>query len=288
MADGPTMRTKPTLILLHGGPGFDHTTSKPAFSALADIARIIYFDHRGNGRSTGNDPKSWNLTQRGDDVKGLCDAFGIEKPIVYGLSFGGFVAQSYATRHPDHPAKLVLASAAARIDFDEVFAAFERIGGEEVRHVAETYWREPTAERRAKYIEVCVPLYRARADADPHMLKRGILKNDVALRFNGPRNEHGRMDFRGDPARIRCPVLVMAGERGPITPLSFSEMIATSILSHLVRLERFAECGHGVVPDAPEKAFRVLCDFILGARRLTSARSRSTALVLPVRITRCG
>jgi pimeloyl-ACP methyl ester carboxylesterase len=129
VADGPTMRTKPTLILLHGGPGFDHTTFKPAFSALADIAQIIYFDHRGNGRSTGNDPKSWNLTQWGDDVKGLCDAFGIEKPIVYGLSFGGFVAQSYATRHPDHPAKLVLASTAARIDFDEVFAAFERIGG---------------------------------------------------------------------------------------------------------------------------------------------------------------
>jgi proline iminopeptidase len=36
------MRAKPTLLLLHGGPGFDHTSYKPAFSALADIAQVIY------------------------------------------------------------------------------------------------------------------------------------------------------------------------------------------------------------------------------------------------------
>ena len=49
--DGSTMRQKPTLLLLHGGPGFDHSIYKPAYSALADIAQIIYLDHRGNGRS---------------------------------------------------------------------------------------------------------------------------------------------------------------------------------------------------------------------------------------------
>ena len=49
--DGPRMRAKPTLLLLHGGPGFDHTLYKPAFSALANVAQIIYLDHRGNGRS---------------------------------------------------------------------------------------------------------------------------------------------------------------------------------------------------------------------------------------------
>jgi proline iminopeptidase len=92
--DGPVMRAKPTLLLLHGGPGFDHSSFKPAFSALADIAQIVYIDHRGNGRSSGDDPKRWTLTQWADDVKGLCDTLGIEKPIVYGVSFGGFVAQA--------------------------------------------------------------------------------------------------------------------------------------------------------------------------------------------------
>jgi pimeloyl-ACP methyl ester carboxylesterase len=49
------MRAKPTLLLLHGGPGFDYTSYKPAFSALADIVQIVYLDHRGNGRSSGED-----------------------------------------------------------------------------------------------------------------------------------------------------------------------------------------------------------------------------------------
>ena len=34
--DGPAMRERPTLVLLSGGPGFDHTVFKPAFAQLAD------------------------------------------------------------------------------------------------------------------------------------------------------------------------------------------------------------------------------------------------------------
>jgi proline iminopeptidase len=40
VADGPAMREHPTLLLLHGGPGFDHSSFKPAFSQLADIAQV--------------------------------------------------------------------------------------------------------------------------------------------------------------------------------------------------------------------------------------------------------
>src|SRR5207302_3212698 len=51
--DGPVMREKPVLLMLHGGPGFDHSIYRPAYSALADIAQIVYLDDRGNGRSEG-------------------------------------------------------------------------------------------------------------------------------------------------------------------------------------------------------------------------------------------
>src|SRR5947209_13830189 len=61
--DGATMREKPTLLLLHGGPGFDHTIYKPAYSALADVAQLIYLDHRGNGRSDPGPKESWTLAQ---------------------------------------------------------------------------------------------------------------------------------------------------------------------------------------------------------------------------------
>ena len=106
--DGPGMRQKPTLLLLHGGPGFDHSIYKPAYSALADIAQIVYLDHRGNGRSEDGPRESWHLAQWGDDVRAFCDALGITDPIVLGASFGGMVALAYATRHPNHPSKLML------------------------------------------------------------------------------------------------------------------------------------------------------------------------------------
>jgi proline iminopeptidase len=136
--DGPTMRAKPTLLLLHGGPDFDHTLYRPAFSALADIAQIIYLDHRGNGRSSGDDPKTWNLAQWGDDVRAFRDMLGIEKPIVYGASFGGMVALAYATRHPEHPGKLMLVSteAAGTSHPERRVALFERLGGPEAGELA--------------------------------------------------------------------------------------------------------------------------------------------------------
>jgi proline iminopeptidase len=96
--DGPAMREKPTLLLLHGGPGFDHSIYRPAYATLADIAQIIYLDHRGNGRSEDGARESWNLAQWGDDVRAFCDALGIVNPIVLGASFGGMVALAYATR----------------------------------------------------------------------------------------------------------------------------------------------------------------------------------------------
>src|SRR3981189_883701 len=136
--DGPAMREKPTLLLLHGGPGFDHSIYKPAYSALADIAQIIYLDHRGNGRSDEGARESWNLTQWGDDVRAFCDALGIVNPIVLGASFGGMVALAYATRHPAHPSKLILISAAAAGNsyLERRVALFERFGGPEVGALA--------------------------------------------------------------------------------------------------------------------------------------------------------
>jgi proline iminopeptidase len=106
--DGPLMREKPVLLMLHGGPGFDHSIYRPAYSALADIAQIVYLDHRGNGRSEDGPREGWNLAQWGDDVRAFCEALGISDPIVLGASFGGMVALAYATRHPPHPSRLIL------------------------------------------------------------------------------------------------------------------------------------------------------------------------------------
>ena len=258
--DGKSMRQRPTLILLHGGPGFDHTLFKPAFATLTDVAQIIYLDHRGNGRSDYGDPSTWNLAQWGDDVRAFCDTLGIVKPIVYGVSFGGFVAQSYATRHPEHPGKLVLVSTAARPDWPAVFAAFERIGGVEAARLAEAYWLTPTPERRIAYREKCHPMYYTKPARDLSALARSIVHDPVNLHF--ATGEFARMDFRAALARIRCPTLVIAGDSDPITPMAFSESIVAHLPPALTRFVRFANCGHGVAHDAPEQLFATLREFI--------------------------
>jgi proline iminopeptidase len=50
--EGPEMRDRPTVVLLHGGPGsFDHSYFKPDFGRLAQVAQVIYLDLPGHGRS---------------------------------------------------------------------------------------------------------------------------------------------------------------------------------------------------------------------------------------------
>lgn len=260
--DGAVMREKPTVVMVHGGPGTDHTVSKPYFSQLTDVAQVVYYDHRGNGRSSGKDPRAWNLAQWGDDLRGLCDALGISRPIVIGTSFGGFVSLSYATRYPDHPAGLVLISTAAHVDFDEVFRAFERLGGPDVAKIARDYWENPTDEGRALYRDRCLPLYRQTSSISQDWLSRILWRNETALHFNGPQAEHGRMDFRNDLHRIACPVLLMVGEEDPITPPVFSDTIAAGLPDSWLTYHRFPECGHGVVADKPDEAMQAIRDFV--------------------------
>jgi pimeloyl-ACP methyl ester carboxylesterase len=70
--DGMTMRERPTVVLLHGGPGFDHTPFKAAYASLAEIAQVVYYDHRGNGRSEHGPRERWNLDQWADDLRTMC------------------------------------------------------------------------------------------------------------------------------------------------------------------------------------------------------------------------
>ncbi len=256
--DGPNMRKKPTLILLHGGPGADHSIYKPAFSRLSDICQIVYYDHLGNGRSEKGDPKDWTLARWGDDVKGLCDALGIERPIVYGASFGGFVAQSYATQYPDHPGALILAATAAKVEFESIFAAFDQIAGPEAAALARAYWTDPTAELRSAYAERCVPYY-ARFEFDPNLMSRIVDHAAVGLHFNGPNNEHGRFDFRAELVNVSCPTLVLAGKHDPIMPSTFGSEIAQHLQD-----ARFLtlEAAHLLEHDASDAFFTTLSNFI--------------------------
>jgi len=263
VADGPKMRERPTVVLVHGGPGGDHTAYKPDFGVLSDIAQVIYYDHRGNGRSEMSSSDHWTLAQWADDLKGLCDYLGVQNPIVVGASFGGFVAQAYAVRHPGHAGKIALISTSAKVDFEEIYRAFGVLGGPEIEAIARRYWDNPTDESRAEYRERCVPLYSLQRQSDTDWLNRMIIRNETALWFNGPKNEQGRMDFRQSLETIDCPVLVMCGENDPIMPIAFSEAIASYVPKRHLTMHRIADCAHAIPSDQPEQFFGLLTSFIV-------------------------
>jgi proline iminopeptidase len=257
--DGGAMREVPTVVLLHGGPGFDHSNFKPDFSPVAEYAQVVYFDHRGNGRSEKSDVSRWTLAQWGDDVRALCDALGIVKPVVLGVSFGGMVAMSYATRHPEHPAKLVLCSTAARIRQDRALEMFEKLGGEHARTVARRFFEDPTPERTEEFKQVCFPLY-TREPMQPEFQSRSVQRMSVTKHFF--EGEIKTYDLIAALAKVKCPTLVTAGDRDPITPIGDSEDIAAALPAKLVQFERFADCGHGVHRDDPQRFFRLLREFV--------------------------
>ena len=132
-----------------------------------------------------------------------------------------------------------------------MFAAFERAGGKAARDVAEAYWLEPTMERRLAYLDKCFPYYNTRARRDPDVLSRAVVRHEVGLAFNGPNNEQGRMDFRAELSRIKCPVLVLAGDTDPIVPISLTETMAACLPPHLCASSGLPIAGTGCIWMTP-------------------------------------
>jgi pimeloyl-ACP methyl ester carboxylesterase len=258
--DGAQMREKPTLILLHGGPGFDHSSFKPLFGRLADVAQVVYVDHRGHGRSDRCGPAHWNLDTFADDVVRLCHALGIVKPVVLGQSYGGFVAQRYLARHPAHPGKVILSSTSHHFGLQRKLAMFERLGGPEARRSAQAFWTDPTPATWADYERVCRPHYNTSPVADPDAKARTIAVDEIL--FHTARHEMPTMDLRPGLAAVQCPVLVMAGDADPVTPIEDAQEIVAALPPQWVRFERFTHVGHGAWRDQPEAALAALRTFI--------------------------
>jgi proline-specific peptidase len=95
------------LVLMHGGPSLDHW-SLSAFRRCADQFTLIFYDHRGNGRSEGAAVSSMTWENLTADADALRERLGFDRWAVLGHSFGGHVALEYALRYPDRLSHLVL------------------------------------------------------------------------------------------------------------------------------------------------------------------------------------
>jgi pimeloyl-ACP methyl ester carboxylesterase len=102
-----------TIILLHGAL-LDHSMWQFQIDFFSRYYRVIVYDLRGHGKSRDGN-QDFDIALLAEDLKSLIHAFGIEKPIICGLSLGGLVAQVYASKYPQRLKKLILADTAATL-----------------------------------------------------------------------------------------------------------------------------------------------------------------------------
>lgn len=103
--------------------------------------QLVYFDHRGQGRSARGAKETYTLNNNVEDMEALRQYLGLEKIVVIGSSYGGMVALSYAIRYPQHVSHLIVIATAANSRFltraKEILA--ER-GTEEQKVIAQRLW----------------------------------------------------------------------------------------------------------------------------------------------------
>lgn len=98
------------IAFVHGAGG-SHDNWYPQVKHFSDRYRVLTYDVRGHGDSSGSDRK-YSCALFADDLHDLLTAPEIERPVVCGLSLGGMIAQEYAVKYQSNLAGLVLADTA--------------------------------------------------------------------------------------------------------------------------------------------------------------------------------
>lgn len=274
VAEGPRMREKPVAFLVHGGPGADHTGFKPTFGALSDRLQLVYFDHRGQGRSARGLRSSYTLDNNVVDMEALRQYLGLDQLVVIGGSYGGMVAQAYASRYPDRVSQLILMVTVAHGGFlAQAQANLATRGTAEQRAIAEYLWAGTfrDEEHLAEYFRLLAPLYSRRAaellaesgsDVNPDAVtgNRAILSVDaINEAFGGFLRT---FDLRSELPQITAPTLVIAGRHDWICPPVFSEEIAGLIPGAELRI--LEDSGHSVRADQPDLLLETIGQFLDG------------------------
>jgi pimeloyl-ACP methyl ester carboxylesterase len=266
---GDTTLERPTLVAVHGGPGLDHIIIEARLAPLTDHVQVVYYDQRGHGRSDHSTAESWNLRTWADDLRRLCDALGLAKPVVLGTSFGGFVALTYAGLFPDHPGGIILANTTGgRLDHQSSIEIFRRLGGDEAAEVAQRTFTELTEESEAEFNRVSLPLYSSApgyAEYSRQQRARSIETLDVNLHYF--RHEAPHFDPWTLLPSITCPALILAGEDDPVCPLPTVEDLARHLPAETTRLVRLPQARHDIFRDRPDLAFPAIEEFIRSVKQ---------------------
>jgi proline iminopeptidase len=205
------------LLVLHGGPGMDHTMFRPYLDALGEDFRLLYVDQRGQGLSQRCDPATLSLEVFARDVDLLAAALGLERFAVLGHSFGALVTTWHAINLGTGAAYVISgggdSSAKLMADVDVSLAAM----GEEGKAIADSWELETTVqteEELKELLRVQMPFHFA-GEPPPGYGEETVVTPDVLRHFANV--GYGDFDYTPDLRRVAKPTLVVVGEQDRTT-----------------------------------------------------------------------
>lgn len=259
VAHGSRMMERPTVLALHGGPT-DHAHMMSMVAPLLDVAQVILYDHRGCGRSDQGDPLLWRMEQWADDLVGVCQALGIEQPIVYGHSFGGMVAQMHAVRHPGSASGYVFAGTGPRFDVAMSAEGFRRQGGDTAAKAWSNFIATPNQETTAAFVTHCRHLYTTSRTMDANVEARTVTNTRLLVDFFN--REIKLFDVTDSLDRVTTPVMILGGNEDPVMPPEYQDALESALTHATVRRHNFSRCGHTLAADAPDELAHALRTWI--------------------------
>jgi len=266
------------LVLINGGPGGTHHYFHPWFSRLKDDnIRIIYYDQRGCGLSDFKPGKDgYNVTQAISDLDAIRKAKGIEKWVVLGYSYGGFLAQYYTVTYPEHVAGLILLGSSPTGDGDFGSRQHMFLSDKEearLKEIREEVRQLRKKEKMSREKAIQILIYNNTLNGDwkrQHFYKPS--KERIAqtalyewvndINFNSIMNESESFwDFTGAFDQNPIPTLILEGK----WDLTWGENKHKDMQRNhpKAKMVVFEQAGHGIYDEDTEHFFKVLKEFLL-------------------------
>ncbi|MBA3945003.1 MAG: alpha/beta fold hydrolase [Herpetosiphonaceae bacterium] len=260
-----TLGSGPPLMLLHGGPGLDHTEFRPWVEPLADHFTLIFVDERGTGRSERVAPETATTANMVEDIEALRQHLGYDRLALLGFSFGGFLALSYAAKYQAHLSHLLLVDTAPSNAFipesEELVRAF---ASPDIKEALDNEGSITSDEEFRRVMEIEGPVYykawTSREQAMSARMNRDMIFGFEVSTWWG-NNEMAQYDMRPFLPQITVPTLVVVGRYDRITPVSQAEVMAQAIPG--ARLEIFEDSGHMTISEEQDR-FNALVQEFLG------------------------
>jgi proline iminopeptidase len=264
----------PPIVVVHGGPDFDHCYFLPELDRLADSFRLIYYDQRGRGRSAGGvRPEDVTLRSEVDDLDGVRSHFGLESVAVLGHSWGGVLAMEYAVRHPDRVSQLILldtgpASADEWRSFREALARRRPADVDAMRAIASTdAYARGDLDAEAAYYRIHFRITLRRPDLLELLVARlrsnfteqgVVLARAIEHRLYEATSGSADWDLFPALSGLHVPTLVLHGEHD-FVPVELAARIAEAVPG--ARLSVLPGCGHFTYLEEPERVFEEISSF---------------------------